>query len=284
MEVEKITDELHRILVPSPTLPPATTTNAWVLGAHKGIVIDPAAHTSTNQELLIERLTPFQPSAIFLTHHHHDHIGAAERLREHFQIPILAHKETENLLPFSIDQSIADGHVFSVGTDQWTAIHTPGHAPGHLCLMAESTRSVIAGDMVAGEGTILINPKEGSIREYIQSLELLRSLAPSRLLPAHGPALEDADSLLVEYIEHRLSRLAEIWSLLTHTAQTPRELAVQIYTELPTAYLGMAAIQVLCGLQYLEEASAAKLVNEHPSKGWVLGSKSYSIESNSTRI
>ena len=64
-----------------------------------------------------------------------------------------------------------EGDQFNTGEDVWTAFHTPGHAPGHLCLLAESDRSVIAGDMVAGEGTILINPSEGSIREYIHSLE-----------------------------------------------------------------------------------------------------------------
>ena len=123
----------------------------------------------------------------------------------------------------------------------------------------KSDRSLIAGDMVAGEGTILINPSEGSIREYIYSLEKLKTLAPSRLLPAHGAALNDANTVLQDYISHRRQRILQIWELLTERPQSTLQLAKQIYTELPAAYLGMAAIQVHCGLLFLQEDSRNRL-------------------------
>ena len=138
-----------------------------------------------------------------------------------------------------------------------------------------SDRSLIAGDMVAGEGTILINPKEGSIREYIHSLQLI-ALSPSRLLPAHGGALHNADALLTEYISHRKERLVQIWRLLSDTPQSPIELARQIYTDLPSAYLGMAAIQVHCGLLFLEQDSAAKSVSTKKT-GWIRSLNDYSV-------
>lgn len=276
MEIETLHANLHRILVPSPTLPPATTTNAWITAQTGGMVIDPAAHTTDTQQRLIKHLAEFQPSAIFLTHHHHDHIGAAEILRDHFNIPIIAHKQTNELVTFQVDQHVDDGHEFSSGGDTWTAIHTPGHAPGHLCLLSKSDRSLIAGDMVAGEGTILINPKEGSIREYIHSLHLMRTLSPSRLLPAHGGALHNADALLKEYISHRKDRLLQIWGYLNETPQSPFELAQQIYTELPSAYLGMAAIQVHCGLLFLEQDNAAKTTAANKG-GWIRSLDDYSV-------
>ena len=143
MEIETLHCNLHRILVPSPTLPPATTTNAWITASSGGLVVDPAAHTEHTQKELIGDLRSFQPTAIFLTHHHHDHIGAAQQIRNHFGIPIIAHKSTAELLPFDIDQEVVEGDHFQTGGDIWTAHHTPGHAPGHMCLLAKSDRSLI---------------------------------------------------------------------------------------------------------------------------------------------
>ena len=275
MHTETLRPNLHRILVPSPTLPPATTTNAWITADSGGLVIDPAAHTEKNQQLLLKTLQKYTPSAVFLTHHHHDHIGAAEIIREYFDIPILAHEDTADLVPFRVDLQVDHGDHLGTGTDTWTAIHTPGHAPGHLCLLSEQDNSLIAGDMVAGEGTILINPKEGSIREYIRSLEFLRTFQPSRLLPAHGKALSPADGILSEYIRHRKQRVLQIWNILTTTPKTALDIAREIYTELPLAYLGMAAIQVECGLLFLEEDNAA--VKHSNEAGWIRNKPSYSI-------
>lgn len=274
MQTETLRPNLHRILVPSPTLPPATTTNAWITEDHGGFVVDPAAHTDKNRQILLDTLEHYAPSAVFLTHHHHDHVGAAEVIREYFDIPILAHTGTANLVPFRIDRLVEHGERLHTGTDTWTAIHTPGHAPGHLCLLSDVDHSLIAGDMVAGEGTILINPKEGSIREYIQSLELLRTFGPSRLLPAHGQALDTADSILIEYIRHRKQRIVQVWDALSTTPKTARDIAREIYTELPAAYLGMAAIQVQCGLLFLREDHA---VTHSEGSGWVRNQSSYSI-------
>ena len=275
MEIESFHANLHRILVPSPTLPPATTTNAWITASFGGLVVDPAAHTEKTQQELIEHLQNYQPTCIFLTHHHHDHIGAAQRIRDHFGIPICAHNQTALLVPFDVDQTIDEGHQFETGGDIWTAVHTPGHAPGHLCLLAESDRSLIAGDMVAGEGTILINPSEGSIREYIHSLKKLRTLTPSRLLPAHGAALVSSDTVLQHYISHRRQRLRQIWELLSDRPQNTLNLAKQIYTELPEAYLGMAAIQVLCGLLFLHEDQAVQELDSE--QGWIRRQTDYSV-------
>ena len=243
MIAERIRQNLHRFKVPSPTLPPATTTNAWIIGDKNGWIVDPAAHIDITQAELLEGVMRFELYGVFLTHHHHDHIGAATFLRDQLNIPIICHPETAALLPFEVDTLIGDGETIGT-TEQWQTIHTPGHAPGHLCLLSRYDQSLIAGDMVAGEGTILINPSEGSIREYLNSLNLLKKWNPSRLLPAHGQILEPAEDTLNEYIDHRKIRLRQILDLLsdvTPTQPTPKsslEIAAAIYTELPKKYLG----------------------------------------------
>lgn len=268
MQLETIRENLHCIRVPSPTLPPATTTNCWILGNRDSWIVDPAAHRTGTQSMLIEMVRPFQPTGVFLTHHHHDHIGSATLLSETFQIPIYAHPKTAELLSLRC-QAVLPQQELTIDGELWTAIHTPGHAPGHLCLFSNTDQSLIAGDMVAGEGTILINPKEGSIREYVQSLKELETLCPKRLLPAHGDILHDAIDTLQEYQQHRLHRIQQIQELLTTTPQSPRELAARIYTELPVHFLGMAAVQVECGLLYLEEDEMATPVTDGGQTLWV---------------
>ena len=262
MHLETIRENLHCIRVPSPTLPPATTTNCWILGDQHSWIVDPAAHRTDTQHALIELLRPFQPTGIFLTHHHHDHIGAALLLSETFLIPIYAHPKTAELLSIPY-HPILDNESIQINGEMWTAIHTPGHAPGHLCLLSNVDQSLIAGDMVAGEGTILINPKEGSIREYLNSLGHLESLCPSRLLPAHGNILVSAIPTLQEYQQHRLHRIQQIQALLTPTPQNSRDIAAKIYTDLPQHFLGMASVQVECGLIYLEEDALATSIREN---------------------
>ena len=273
MPIEYLRPDLLRIIVPSPTIPPATTTNAWVTDAKDGLVVDPAAHTTETKNTLLKTLAPFQPQAIFLTHHHRDHIGAATFLREQLQVPIFAHAETASLIDFTVDKQIDDGTTFSMRNDTWTAIHTPGHAPGHLCLLSSQDNSFIAGDMVAGEGTILIHPNEGSIREYIDSLEKIRTLNPSRLLPAHGQSLTQPEQTLQEYITHRKQRVLQIWDCLTDQPKTAFSIAKSIYTELPSKYIPMAAIQVTCGLLYLQEDGVVK----EQSHGWIRIANDYSM-------
>lgn len=267
MHLETIRENLHCIRVPSPTLPPATTTNCWILGDQYSWIVDPAAHRTDTQHDLTELLRPFQPAGIFLTHHHHDHIGAALLLSESFQIPIYAHPKTAELLSIPY-LPILDTEQIQINDEMWTAIHTPGHAPGHLCLLSNRDQSLVAGDMVAGEGTILINPNEGSIREYINSLRQLEILSPNRLLPAHGDILVDAVSTLQEYQQHRLHRIQQIQALLTSIPQRSRDIAEKIYTDLPQHLLGMAAIQVECGLLYLEEDLLVTSITEHGHTLW----------------
>ena len=150
---------LEHIAVPSPTLPPATKTNAWILGKHT--IIDPAATRLKHKKELISVLEKEPPKSIFLTHHHNDHIGSATALREHFQIPISCSAQTAKKLSFSVDVIRKDGDVLCLSGEEWIVFETPGHAKGHLCLFSPTGKEIVAGDMVAGEGTILLVPGDG---------------------------------------------------------------------------------------------------------------------------
>lgn len=248
---------LSVVPVRSPTLPPATHTNAWLLGRAAVVVVDPAGVWSEPQEHLAEALSSLSVDAIFLTHHHPDHIGGAEDLRRRTGAPILAHAHTAAQVDFEVDQLLDEGDVVKTDAGDWSVLHTPGHARGHLCLHGPGGH-LVAGDMVAGEGTIVLDPPEGNLGDYITSLERLRALNTTALLPAHGPELTDPTALLTHYIDHRHRRTGQVQAALQQLGRpaSPLALVPIIYPDIPTFIHPIAARQVLCHLQWLEERGA----------------------------
>ncbi len=247
-----------RVAVPSPTLPPATTTNCWLLGTDDVVAVDPAGVTAEARVALAGALGGRRVRGIFLTHHHFDHVGGAEDLRARTGAPILAHPETASRVPLTVDVLVpADGAVDTCD-GPWTALHTPGHAPGHLCLRSPDGTTIVAGDLVAGEGTIVLDPPEGDLGLYLDSLSRVAALAPARLLPAHGPAIAPAVPLLEHYIAHRHQRTAQIRAALAALdGARPDDLVPGIYPELPVFFRPVAARQVLCHLLWLVERGDA---------------------------
>jgi glyoxylase-like metal-dependent hydrolase (beta-lactamase superfamily II) len=144
------------------------------------------------------------PALVLLTHHHGDHAGGAAAVAARWGVPIAAHARTAARLTavVKVDRELApDEDVHGV-----ICVHTPGHADGHLCFAHGD--ALIAGDMVAGVGWILIDPDEGDMAEYLASLERLLARPAGALLPAHGPMIADGPAKLREYLAHRRAREA----------------------------------------------------------------------------
>lgn len=249
--------------VKTPTLPPATHTNAWVIGDHHVIVVDPASPYPEEQRRLDQAMEMFMVEKIVLTHHHLDHVGGAEDLRAKTGAPIAAHALTAARVGFKVDEILEDGDFLSTDAGFWRVIHTPGHATGHICLHNPGPGLMIAGDMVAGVGTILLDPPEGNLGMYLDSLEQLKRLEPKTLLPAHGPPIEQGVACLQQYIDHRNLRTQQIMKVLrTRPAAKPSDLVPVIYTELPRSFYPIAARQVLCHLQWLLAQGEVRLDSE----------------------
>ncbi|MBA2543341.1 MAG: MBL fold metallo-hydrolase [Deltaproteobacteria bacterium] len=193
----------------TPTLPPAAHTNVYLVGPDAGpvAVVDPGSPYRDQQTVLDEVIGGVGISRVLLTHHHGDHVGGAAALAERWQVPIAAHPRTAERLAgvVEVTQLLEDGEVaFSWQAGGATCVFTPGHADGHLCF--EIGGATIAGDMVAGLGTILIDPSEGDMALYLESLERLRARPQSMILPAHGPPIPDGHAKLTEYLVHRRMR------------------------------------------------------------------------------
>lgn len=268
-------DGLEIVAVRTPTLPPATHTNTWIVGEGALTVIDPASPFEDEQRRFFDHLderraTGEEVERILLTHHHHDHVSGVVALvaalaDEGVRVPVLAHAATAELVRdrIVVDEHIEDGSILRAGGRTLTALHTPGHAPGHLVFQDEGAGWMIAGDMVAGIGTILLHPDEGDLGHYLASLERMRRCSPTVLLPSHGPDLPEADALLGMYAAHRHMRSEQIRvALATHGSLTALEVAPYVYPELPEQHLGMAALQIATHLRWMGEQGLATAAGE----------------------
>ena len=178
---------------------------------------------------------------------------------------VAAHSVTKQLLAsyLGIDTLIDAGEHLQCGRRTLKAHFTPGHAPGHLIFEDTESRAIIAGDMVAGVGTIVIEPHEGDLGLYLDSLQAMRTLNPSVLLPAHGPAMPQADAILAFYIAHRHQRTEQIRAALSQLGNaTPLDIAPVVYNDVPPEVHALAARQIHTHLRWMHEHSIAKPTDE----------------------
>jgi glyoxylase-like metal-dependent hydrolase (beta-lactamase superfamily II) len=136
---------------------------------------------------------------------------------------------------------------------RWRVLHTPGHARGHICLVDERSRAAVVGDMVASVGTIVIDPPEGNMREYLTQLARLRDLPVTTLYPAHGTAIPDGPGKLQEYIDHRARREALVFEAVPAAGATLEEVVATAYADTPPFLHPVAERSALATLEKLVE-------------------------------
>ncbi len=214
-----ITSAVELFGVRTPTLPPATTTNSWALGRRDLVLVEPSTPFDDERAAWLAWARGLSASgrrvrAILLTHHHPDHAGAAGPFARALEVPLLLHRETRARVR-DLDgvevRTLDEGDALPVDDGGWTALHTPGHAPGHLCAWSEDSRTLVAGDMVANGSTIVVPPDDGGdMTDYLAQLRRLAALAPTLLLPAHGAPIDAPLEVLAHYVAHREKREQKI--------------------------------------------------------------------------
>jgi ribonuclease/clavin/mitogillin len=265
--IEFVIDGVERLALRTPTLPPATETNSYLVsGDREFVVVEPATPYPDEQRTLLSTIAAriadgWALRGVLMTHHHGDHVGAALAVRAAFDAPLMAHRGTEARLRdrVPVDALLEEGDTLLDGRIE--VLHTPGHAPGHLCLRDRNRRWLIAGDMVASVGTILIDPEDdGDMREYLAQIARLAEGAPGIVLPAHGAPIAEGEARLRHYLSHRLAREAKVLAAVdAGEGSTEDSLLERAYEDAPRALWPIARRSLRAHLFKLREESRVRL-------------------------
>ncbi len=253
--------------VRTPTLPPATTTNSYALGRRDVVLVEPATPFDDERAAWLGWARSFagegrRVRAILLTHHHSDHAGAAGVFARALDVPLLLHPQTRSRVGDlgGVELGLLEeGAALPVDDGGFVALHTPGHAPGHLCAWSAAARVLVAGDMVANGSTIVVPPDDGGdMADYLAELRRLRALEPALLLPAHGEPIDAPAAVLDHYVAHREAREAKITAAFEQRARalgrrpTPEELLPLAYDDTPMRLWPLARQSLDAHLRKLE--------------------------------
>ena len=240
------------IPIKTATLPPADHTNCYLVGDPEGeyVMVDPAVRMREDMEVLATAVERHRGTlvAVLFTHSHSDHLADMSLLREAFDVPVWGSEYTARSVP--CDRILTDGEMLELGEQTWQVLITPGHHPGHVCLFSEA--GLVAGDMLAGIGTILIPPHTGNMTQYIEQLERLKALGPHLVFPSHGPVVAIPDRLINHYIKHRKARHSNVLNAVVNGTSNLEAIAMKAYADTPDAHPGLAVDQTLSHLMALE--------------------------------
>ncbi len=257
--VVELSPGVRRVLAPNPSMMTGPGTNTYLFGEKAVAVIDPGPVIPEH----LERIRELAPRIdwVLVTHTHPDHSPAARELADAcgaellgMRPPPTAHQDQT----FEPRRVLADGDALETGEFRLVAIHTPGHASNHLCYLHEASNSIVTGDHVIEGSTVVINPPDGNMRDYLASLRRVRDLQPEALLPGHGERIDDPRGVIEWIIEHRLEREAKVVAALeAHPDTTPGELVPVVYRDVPEHLYGWAERSLLAHLIKLVEDQRA---------------------------
>ncbi len=232
---------LLQIMPTSNTLPPATRTNAFLIGDKRKILIDPSPGSEQEYLKLKKTLSMFDIENILLTHHHGDHHENAPRLARELAVPILISSDSyerclkvfgKNYFESCLVQFLSEGDQVTSWLGSPVKIYeVPGHDEGHLALAPDSMEWSIVGDLFQGVGTVVVGGDEGNMIKYFESLKKIIALNPKCVIPSHGIAL-GGTNILQKNLKHRELREEQIRDLFK-LGKTKEEILATIYFELP---------------------------------------------------
>jgi glyoxylase-like metal-dependent hydrolase (beta-lactamase superfamily II) len=221
------------VRAPNPSVMTLTGTNSYVIDAGSGeaLVIDPGPPMQRHVDALLEyvRARGLRVSAIALTHGHPDHAPAAAPLARATGALVYAHPNSE--VPHDRDFDL--GGELRVGTLALRVLDAPGHTFEHAVFYEAEERALFTGDVILGEGTVVIAPPGGAMRPYQETLARIgeRFSQAAHIYGGHGPRVDDAPAKIAEYIEHRKLREAEVRRALESGPKTIPQLVLAIYGE-----------------------------------------------------
>ena len=262
----EVAPNVRRIVANNPGPFTFKGTNTYLVGRGEVAVIDPGPDDRAHLDAIAGAVKGERISHILITHTHRDHTDAVAPLKHYSNAPVLAFGHTGKPrgarttspsdtafvdLGFTPDTKLRHGDTIE-GPD-WAlgVIHTPGHAPDHLCFALQGRRSVFSGDHVMGWSTTVVAPPEGNMADYLASLERLLTRRDKLFFPGHGGRIEMPQRVIRAYLMHRKMRESAIYACLKSGDRFIPQIVPKIYPTLDPRLETAAALSVLAHLELL---------------------------------
>ena len=265
--VDQLSPLIRRIIADNPGPFTYTGTGVYIIGEDSVAVIDPGPDTPKHKSALLKALDGKVVSHVFVTHHHIDHSPLAAPLAAHYGCQVYGYgrqvrppaggevrMEAGDDLSFRPDIEIRDGDIFD--GDGWTleAIHTPGHTSNHMCYALKQENTLFSGDHIMGWSTSVVSPPDGHMGDYLSSLRKILTRGFDRIIPTHGPVIEDPQPFVQAYIDHRLDREDQICNALSGGLTDIMDIVKKLYTDIDPRLYPAAAHSVLAHLVHMRES------------------------------
>jgi glyoxylase-like metal-dependent hydrolase (beta-lactamase superfamily II) len=258
---------VRRILCNNPSPFTFRGTVSYIIGRGKVAIVDPGPDDPAHNAALLEAVRGETVTHIFVTHTHRDHSPGVPAIKAATGATVMAegpHRvsrplhvgdgprlESSNDTDFKPDRALADGEV--VQGSGWTveAITTPGHTANHMAFAFREANIVFSGDHVMAWSTPVVSPPDGSMGDYMASLQKLARRTEPVYFPGHGGAVNNAPRFVAAYILHRKAREASILNRLGQGETDIPNIVGSIYANLDPRLVKAAGMSVLAHLEDL---------------------------------
>ena len=256
---------VRRLVAPNPSMMTGPGTNTYLFGSAEVAVLDPGPVIDSHLKV-IQEIAGAPIRWVLVTHTHPDHSPAAVELARMTGAELLGRPPPEGQhqdKTFVPDRVLEDGDLLSVDGTEIEVIHTPGHASNHICLRHVELNWVFTGDHVIDGSTVVIDPPDGNMKHYLESLAKVRDLQPEALAPGHGELIHDPARAIDWIIDHRLEREAKVVAALKdNPGLTSIELVPHVYKDVDKRLYGWAERSLLAHLLKLEDDLVATCIGK----------------------
>ena len=235
--------------------------NTYVISGEIPTLVDAATGKAAHLTALAEALASTQLAQVLVTHAHPDHADGCDPVAERWpdtafrKMPWPERDQLQSVECVPIE----DGDRIPAGDGTLLAVHTPGHAPDHLCFFDETTGTLFSADLVVpGSSVVIPASRGGSLAQYLASLRRVLALAPARMLPAHGRAIDDPGAVLSQHLEHRQRREDQIVAALHAGDRRPEAIVDRLYEGLDPSLKRLGQESVLAHLVKLRDEGRAR--------------------------
>jgi glyoxylase-like metal-dependent hydrolase (beta-lactamase superfamily II) len=241
-------------------------TNTYLVGMTELAVIDPGPRDAVHLDAILKAAAGRPIRQILVTHAHRDHVDGAAALKAATGAPVLGYGREDLDIGrpvvnpqgaefidyvFTPDIRIGDGDLIEEREWRLEAIHTPGHAPDHLCFALLGRGVLFSGDHVMAWNTTLVAPPEGSMADYVWSLQRLLDRPESIYLPGHGGRLEEPQRSVKAYLLHRRWREDQVLDAIRDGVVTIQSIVPVVYPTIEGKLSNAAALSVQAHVEHL---------------------------------